>query len=66
MSNTKTNILVTLALALLGSMLCGLLYSINTLLGPTTVAYNCSIAEISPDYPVVVKEACRKQRLEKK
>ena len=28
--------------------------------------YNCSIAEISPDYPLAVKEACRKQRLEKK
>lgn len=30
------------------------------------VMYNCSIAEISPDYPPAVKEACRKQRLEKK
>ena len=26
-----------------------------------TVVYNCSIAEISPDYPVAVKEACRKR-----
>jgi hypothetical protein len=26
-----------------------------------TVMYNCSIAEISPDYPVAVKEACRKR-----
>lgn len=66
MSNTKTNILVTLALVLLGSMLFGLIYSINTLLAPTEVAYNCSIAEISPDYPLAVKEGCRKQRLEKK
>ena len=30
------------------------------------VVYNCSIAEISPDYPVQVKEQCRKLRLEKK
>lgn len=66
MSSAKTNILVMLALVLLGSMLFGLIYSINTLLKPTEVAYNCSIAEISPDYPVAVKEACRKQRLEKK
>jgi len=29
------------------------------------VVYNCSIAEISPDYPVAVKEQCRKLRLEK-
>ena len=30
------------------------------------IVYNCSIAEISPDYPVQVKEQCRKQRLEQK
>jgi hypothetical protein len=27
------------------------------------VKYDCSIAEISPDYPVAVKEACRKRSL---
>jgi hypothetical protein len=26
------------------------------------VKYDCSIAEIHPDYPVAVKEACRKLR----
>ena len=30
------------------------------------VVYNCSIAEISPDYPVKVKEECRKLNAEKK
>ena len=30
------------------------------------VMYNCSIAEISPDYPIEVKEGCRKLRMEKK
>jgi hypothetical protein len=25
-------------------------------------AYDCSIAEISPDYPIAVKEECRKLR----
>jgi preprotein translocase subunit SecY len=29
-----------------------------------TVRYDCSIAEISPDYPVAVKEGCRKLRAE--
>jgi len=29
------------------------------------VVYNCSIAEISPDYPIEVKEKCRKLRAEK-
>jgi hypothetical protein len=28
------------------------------------VVYNCEIAEISPDYPVAVKEQCRKLRAE--
>jgi len=28
------------------------------------VVYNCSIAEISPDIPVEVKEQCRKLRME--
>jgi hypothetical protein len=27
------------------------------------VMYNCSIAEISPDYPVAVKEECRKRNI---
>ena len=29
------------------------------------VVYNCSIAEISPDIPLEVKEKCRKLRAEK-
>jgi hypothetical protein len=29
-----------------------------------TVRYDCSISEISPDYPIEVKEACRKLRAE--
>jgi len=28
------------------------------------VKYDCSISEISPDYPIPVKEACRKLRAE--
>jgi hypothetical protein len=30
------------------------------------IVYNCSIAEISPDIPVAVKEQCRKLRMEQK
>jgi hypothetical protein len=29
------------------------------------VRYDCSISEISPDYPIEVKEQCRKLRAEK-
>lgn len=32
---------------------------------PREVVYNCSIAEISPDIPIKVKEECRKLRMEK-
>lgn len=28
------------------------------------IRYDCSIAEISPDYPIEVKEGCRKLRAE--
>jgi hypothetical protein len=29
------------------------------------IVYNCSLAEISPDIPIEVKEKCRKLRAEK-
>ena len=28
-----------------------------------TVKYDCRLSEISPDYPVAVKQACRKKEL---
>jgi hypothetical protein len=28
------------------------------------IVYNCTISEISPDYPIEVKEQCRKLRAE--
>jgi hypothetical protein len=29
------------------------------------IRYDCSVSEISPDYPIEVKEQCRKLRAEK-
>jgi hypothetical protein len=29
------------------------------------VRYDCRLSEISPDYPVAVREACRKMRMER-
>jgi len=29
------------------------------------IVYNCSIAEISPDFPVEVKEQCRKLNMQR-
>jgi hypothetical protein len=31
---------------------------------PEQVVYNCTMSEISPDFPLEVKDACRKLRLE--
>jgi hypothetical protein len=50
------------ALIVLGSAMFGLMYCINTSLGNGPVMYNCSIAEISPDYTPAMKEECRKLR----
>jgi hypothetical protein len=36
----------------------------NADLGNQTVVYDCSIAEISPDYPQEVKNECRRLRIE--
>ena len=36
-----------------------------TITDKSTKIYNCSISEISPDYPIEVKEGCRKLRMEK-
>jgi hypothetical protein len=33
---------------------------------PHVIVYDCRLAEISPDYPIEVKEACRKASAEKK
>ena len=30
-----------------------------------TITYDCSLVEISPDFPIQVKEACRKLQMER-
>jgi hypothetical protein len=44
--------------------ICGLVFAIywNYTHPHVVVRYDCSMAEISPDYPVAVKEGCRKLR----
>jgi hypothetical protein len=37
-------------------------YFVLTLPKNNTVVYDCSLAEFHPDYPIQVKEACRKVR----
>jgi hypothetical protein len=50
------------ALIFLVVSLGGLIWGINATLGQSPIVYDCSMAEISPDIPVKVKEECRKLR----
>jgi hypothetical protein len=61
MSRLKEHLLMWPALILLGAALFGLLYGIHSYL-PQEAVYNCSIAEISPDYTPAMKQECRKLR----
>jgi hypothetical protein len=47
-------------LILLGFAMVALVYGVNQL-GTRQIMYNCSIAEISPDYTPAMKEECRKK-----
>ena len=53
-------VVVSIALAMFGLIIFG-----NQLAKPYTRVYNCSIAEISPDFPLEVKQECRKLNAEK-
>lgn len=51
-------IALAMALAMVGLIVFG-----NRLVDPTTPRmYNCSVAEISPDFTNAMREECRKQR----
>ena len=47
-------------LIVLGLAMLALLYGVNTQLGTGQTMYNCSIAEISPDFTPAMKTECRK------
>jgi hypothetical protein len=58
---------MTIVLILLGSSLVALIWGIHNTLGiVTTAKYNCSLAEISPDYTPAMKEECRQLRSQQK
>ena len=57
MSNWKENLVVIIILLILAA---SIIYDQEQ--KPRVVIYDCSISEISPDYPPEVKEACRKIR----
>jgi hypothetical protein len=65
MTTLKEHLLIWPALTFLAVMMFGILYGINDLIGPTQAMYNCSIAEISPDFTPAMKDECRKLRMAK-
>jgi len=60
MTTLKEHLLMWPALIVLGASLFGLMYGIHTSLGNGPAMYNCSIAEISPDFTPAMREECRK------
>jgi hypothetical protein len=45
-------------------ILCLVVFIINNFSYTQTRVYDCSLSEISPDYPIEVKQECRKLRYE--
>lgn len=62
MNDRRTHMIMVAALIFLVVSLGGLIWGINATLGQSPIVYDCSMAEISPDIPVKVKEECRKLR----
>jgi hypothetical protein len=62
MTRLKEHLILWPTLILLGSAMIALLYGIHSYL-PKGGTYDCSIAEISPDYTPAMKDACRKLKM---
>ncbi len=60
-SASKRETIKIIALVVLSIMLLSLSI-MAAIYGPKHKVYDCSIAEISPDYPIEVKEECRRIR----
>ena len=54
----------TLEYMFAGVVVIGSIIFLTVTPAPKQKVYNCSIAEISPDYPVEVKNGCRQLRAE--
>ena len=62
MTTLKEHLIMWPTLTVLGAAMFALLYGINTYWAPVGATYNCSIAEISPDFTPAMKDECRKLR----
>jgi hypothetical protein len=66
MTTLKEHLIVWPTLIFLGASCFGLIYLGNHLFPDYNPTYNCSLAEISPDFTPAMKEECRKLRMEQK
>jgi len=62
--NEKRNLIELLSLTVVGIFVVAFAIVYMPMKGDV-IRYDCSISEISPDYPIEVKERCRKLRAEK-
>ncbi len=59
-SQNKRNLISNILLGIFAiAWFLGGLYWLSTMPKRQVVVYNCDIAEISPDFPIEVKERCR-------
>lgn len=59
---SSTNKPSTIKFITVGIFLIGCIIFIFSVPQPKGVVYNCSLSEISPDFPIKVKEECRQLR----
>ena len=59
-SDIKIHIIMVFVLLFLGSACFGLIYLGNNMFPDYKPTYNCSIAEISPDFTPAMRDECRK------
>lgn len=62
-SQNKHNLISNILLGLFAiAWFAGGMYWLSTMPKQNVVVYNCDLAEISPDFPVEVREQCRRVR----
>jgi hypothetical protein len=62
MKQTLQIIGLVCAMLVLGAIMIGLIIFGNSIAGSGQRIYNCSVAEISPDFTTAMREECRKLR----
>ena len=66
MNDSRTHLIMVIALAFLGVSLFAIIWGINSAIdvNDNMMRYDCRIAEISPDFTPAMKAECRKKQKE--